>query len=865
MEWPFRGRDGEFQRAHALLRIPGSAGTVIAGPAYVGRTRFLAELLDRVGARRPVVRLAATRSSREVGYGVLGSLAPGPSSGPAEALEALAAGVGPDGILAIDDAQWIDDLSAHLVFELVRSRRAALALTLRRGHTPPHAFVTLVKDGYLDRVDLDPLDRRGSDAVVEAALAGRVATALLHELHETCGGYPMLLRAFVEDAVATGILVRDDATWVATGALRPPPILVDDVRDQLRQYGPEVTEGIQLIALGEPLEAEILDRLVDAEVTAALERTELVAHDPVTGRYRITTPGACMVVRAALEPSVMRVLSRRLSSAMVDQGLHAEDLVRLAIWRLDAGDDTDNSLFVRAAERAASTFDHQLTERLARAALPGGGIEARILLANALIHQRRNEEAEEQLAVATDLAATDENRARVAGVRSRLLFFRLGRTQEAVDVLEQACEAISEARLIDQLRGSLALLVSMLGDLDRALELCALVLDRADSASAAKVVASTSAAFARVLRGELAEARRCCEEGLAHPATEVTRDYPLARPLLEFLVMMAHSYEGELDTAERIGQDGYRDALAAGVDEVSGVWASQLAGVLLQRGDLDGAIRYSAEARRLLSKADPLGVHSLAHAAGATALAESGRVAEAQKLLDVFISVRALHDVRSELQEQRARAVIHAATGELETAAAVGLAAAEVALSHDHRIWAMTSAHHAVRLGYPEKVVDLMRTLVPRVEGSLLPTMADHAVALHRHDVEGLVDVGHRFARMGALLWAAEAYAQASRLAADAGERRRASLLRARAGSLLGRCPGAATPAIRGLQVTPLTRREHEIALLASGGLTSREIAERLVVSPRTVDNHLASVYRKLDISGRDQLAAALAVDATGP
>ena len=55
-----------------------------------------------------------------------------------------------------------------------------------------------------------------------------------------------------------------------------------------------------------------------------------------------------------------------------------------------------------------------------------------------------------------------------------------------------------------------------------------------------------------------------------------------------------------------------------------------------------------------------------------------------------------------------------------------------------------------------------------------------------------------------------------------------------------------------------LTEREWIIAQAAAHRERSREIAERLGVSVRTVDNHLASVYRKLGISGRAELEAEL-------
>lgn len=56
-------------------------------------------------------------------------------------------------------------------------------------------------------------------------------------------------------------------------------------------------------------------------------------------------------------------------------------------------------------------------------------------------------------------------------------------------------------------------------------------------------------------------------------------------------------------------------------------------------------------------------------------------------------------------------------------------------------------------------------------------------------------------------------------------------------------------------QRTPvrLTRREREILILISQGLPSKEVAEQLIVSKRTVDFHLANIYHKLRVSNRLQ------------
>jgi DNA-binding CsgD family transcriptional regulator len=58
--------------------------------------------------------------------------------------------------------------------------------------------------------------------------------------------------------------------------------------------------------------------------------------------------------------------------------------------------------------------------------------------------------------------------------------------------------------------------------------------------------------------------------------------------------------------------------------------------------------------------------------------------------------------------------------------------------------------------------------------------------------------------------------------------------------------------------VVPLTPRERDIATFAARGESSKEIAARLFLSVRTVNNHLQSTYAKLGVSGRHQLAGAL-------
>jgi DNA-binding CsgD family transcriptional regulator len=56
-----------------------------------------------------------------------------------------------------------------------------------------------------------------------------------------------------------------------------------------------------------------------------------------------------------------------------------------------------------------------------------------------------------------------------------------------------------------------------------------------------------------------------------------------------------------------------------------------------------------------------------------------------------------------------------------------------------------------------------------------------------------------------------------------------------------------------------LTENEQRVAELAASGLTNREVAAQLFISPKTVEANLARVYRKLGIRSRAELGARLA------
>ena len=55
-----------------------------------------------------------------------------------------------------------------------------------------------------------------------------------------------------------------------------------------------------------------------------------------------------------------------------------------------------------------------------------------------------------------------------------------------------------------------------------------------------------------------------------------------------------------------------------------------------------------------------------------------------------------------------------------------------------------------------------------------------------------------------------------------------------------------------------LTQREREVALLVADGLRSREVADRLAIAPQTVKSHLKTIFDKLGVRNRVELARRL-------
>ena len=314
--------------------------------------------------------------------------------------------------------------------------------------------------------------------------------------------------------------------------------------------------------------------------------------------------------------------------------------------------------------------------------------------------------------------------------------------------------------------------------------------------------------------------------------------FPLVPPLPEaglgvetivFAEVFVNSMHGDLAEAHRLAVQAHQEK--AEWDSMRAIWAVSLAGMARAGGRL-------LEARRILLETRT-----------AQAFVRSCELAVVEAMLG--------NDARSLLAEAEERApqgMRPYGTGlwlaRIWAGGASAFDAAADTRAHGEFALEAMLLHEAVRLGQAADALERLQELASTTTGLLVPLYAAHAEALVHNDSAALVKVAARFEKAGCLLLAAEA-------AAEAGDR-------ALFGRLMAHCEGARTPALTRMTLTPLTPREREIAVLAARGLTNKEIATSLVISARTVDNHLSSIYAKLGIATRGELALVLADDLGG-
>jgi len=863
--WPLVGRDGELGFAAELLSDGSLGGVVVAGAAGVGKTRLAAEVSQAAQARGCAVEwVRATRSAASIPLGAFAALLPAADGAAgrgaellARARQALVERAGESRlVLCVDDGHLLDLGSAALVHQLVAASEAFAIVTVRRGEPVPDALRALWKDELCAFVELDVLARGDVERLLEDVLGGPMDGRSVSALWELTQGNVLFLRELVLYGVERGLLTAAGGIWRWRGEVGAGMRLTELVVSRLEGLATSERGALEVLAVGAPLEVGLLE----AQEMAALEALEVQAlvERRVDGRRRfvdVAHPLYGEVVRARLAGTRLEAIQRRLADVVQARGgRRRDDVLRLAAWWLRSGGAADPALLERAAEQALAALDFVLAERFAQAAVQaGGGFGARLALGRALSGAGRADEADRLLGGLEGQAGDDGQRAAVAIAMARHLFWGLARPDDADAALERGQAAVSHDGLRDELVALRVRLVAAQGRPLEALAAAEPLLRDAGVREQARLQAAAAAAEALLSLGRLDDAIALTETW--QPIARRHRDeLPLVEPVLLSERASGLRFAGRLVEATELAQQSYELALARRSAQSTAIEASALGLVWLARGRVGTALRFFRESAALLRDTDAVGMLAFALAGIGQAAAQAGEPGLARQAVQEMEHTRLGHK-GFECELGLARAWSAAAAGELTRARSLARETSELAQSRGQDIYVTRALHELCRLGDPGAAVPELARLADSVDGPFAQVAAAHAAALVARDGRALLQVAERFADQDALLAAAEAADAAGAAHRDSGRAASASAAAARSAVWLRACEGARPPTLlNAATADELTFREREIALLAAGGLSSRQIADRLVVSVRTVDNHLQRAYRKLGITGRKDL-----------
>ncbi|MDT0467168.1 helix-turn-helix transcriptional regulator [Streptomyces gibsoniae] len=865
-DWPLTGRTEELQFIDRAARSGGGTrGVLLSGAAGVGKTRLARETVAAGARRGAVTRWATgTASARALPLGAFAAWTE-PGGGDASrtlnrTLDALLHGAGPAGALvAVDDAHLLDDLSALLVHQLVLRQAAAVVITVRAEHPAPDAVTALWKDGHLERLEVQPLSEPQTAAALEAVLRGPVDSTTAGRLWKLTRGNALILRHVVESELKAGNLRRVRGTWRWSGTPSVSPVLADLVATRMGELSGRLRDVVDLLALGEPFDIALLAQLADPAAIEEAEARGLVTVEQAgdTLWAGLAHPLYGEARRAALGTLRARRLRGRMATALAGHPEHhGDNTLRRAVLAVDSDLPPDPVLFTEAAAHAALLMDMALVERLARGAVAAGaGFEAQLLVTTALAATTRHDDVKDELAVLSAMAVTDAELVRATLVRVPALAYVTSGPAEAEAVLEEAESRVEQDGFRLQLTALRAYLEATQGRLARAVECATTALAAPELPGEPVILASVGLVAALAVTGRADDMAPAAARG--HEAAVRSSQLGFLRAPLIMAETTGLILAGYLREAEDLAA-GFREEVR---DQEFG---NELSGFIM--GDAELGRGRVADATRRLREA-LVGLREHGNAGGfvyfcllslTRALALAGDLPGARSSLAELEAERSPSFAVLDPELALVRAWVTAVEGALSDAITLAHEGADGAARRGQYAHEVLALQTAVCLG-DASVAARLAELAGRVDGPRVRAAAAHAAALSTGDGEGLRAVSVRWEETGDLLSAADAAAQSASTHLRRGERAPAHAAAARAHRLAQACQGVRTPALlEAARPVPLTRREREIAVLVARGLTNQQIADRLVVSVRTVEGHLYRIGNKLGLTNRRELAALL-------
>jgi DNA-binding NarL/FixJ family response regulator len=854
------GRDDELTAIVGRLRARRGRSVVIAGPPGSGKTRLAAEVVREVAKTNVVIhRVVATLGLHSVPFGAFATAMPelDLSGGLVAVLQRVPGSLRDDRhLLLVDDAQLLDNASAELLSHLVRSGSCLAVITVRTPAPLPEAVADLWKGDDADHLKLTGLAPCAVEEIAAALLGGPLAASTVRWLVQASEGNPLYVRELVASASASKALVEDAGRWLVRQPVPASGRLVDLVAGRLDGLSAAAIEVVDLLAVGQPLPFELLvtlagDRAVeDAEFAGVLE--------PRGGSaVGLSHPLLAEVRRQQLPRTRLRRISARLAETMkVDEFSSRPDVLRVARWALDAGSAPDLDLLVTAATTARAMAELDLAESFARHALSAGaGAPAALVLGEALFFSGRLDEADDVLCDAAPLCRNDSDLAAITAARAYLLGTLKGDRAAAVQLLAEVAPKLEDVSAQMKVMGSLTMLRVLAGEPRLAAESALTVAGASDTAIANRGLYYAAVAHAQMGAGEAAlvfAARGLGEHATPAKQAASRREHNVGFAMAQ-LGMGRFRDAGELSGAMRdlAGRDHEMEATYC----LLGGMAAFEQGQLSMAHDLfsDGIAH-----NRAIEDLAPLRWCLGGLALTTATIGDLDRASRAISELDGLGS-HWMELFEAELVN-RGRAWMRVLRGDVSGAIELLVEAAADAAGRGQHVGEGSLLHDVVRLGAPHLAGDRLLELEDHVDGDLIDAYSAHARGAIAGDVDLLEEAANRFERTGALLYAAEAGATAARLHEQAGSGRRAALWRQHVDQLVNQCGPVRTPALLGRsQAATLTRREREVACLATSGATATMIAAQLHLSVRTVENHLQRAYTKLGVTRREELSSMLA------
>ncbi|MEV0233749.1 AAA family ATPase [Nonomuraea sp. NPDC050786] len=911
--WPeLVGRAGEMSRIEAAI-ADGNRLVLIDGEPGVGKTRLLEYLVDHAqAAGRTVLAGGATEFERLVPFGMyvdaftrLSDAAPGTlaeaalrtllSAGEADQLDryhtyrgirALLAHVadGHGAVLALDDLHWADAPSLELTEFLLRRPPAAgllLAIACRSSMIPPAVYDAVARqDPRVIRLSLGPLDEDAAAALVPPGVdAGRRRL-----MYRVSGGNPLFLRALL-DAGDTTLAELADGRPGATLALEQTLLAV--LRRELDRLSPVARRAAHAAAVaGELASLVVISHVAELDAPAAAS-----AVDELCRQGLGTLAGA----RFAFRHPLVRAAAYDTSGAGWRVAAHARvaDYLRR----------TDGSLALLAhhTERCAEPGDERAARTLGDAGiayLNSAPATAVRLLREALrVLPERDDLVPYRGQLLTGLARGTGVMGSLAESR-RLLHEVIHLPHEVASVAVAFSSVVSR----------------MLGRLDEARALVSAQIRRAGQDRRVRAQLLLELAAVAMLRADPEGARLHAREALGLVSWAADPELGAAAYAIQALACLQ---DGDLAAArahsKRAGwlMDSASDTtLVPHVELVAPLSWSE---ICLQRPT--AAERHLARGIDLATMSGRSYAMPYLLISQAQLKARAGRLTEAIEIAEH--AAAASEYIRSSETLAMARCVMLLPVLWRDGVQPAMALADRLAADRPGSAWWQAMAYVAVaqvRLagraepGYPLPSVltrdtDVERLAVQSIragaDGDVGAALARSAAAVEaagdlpyqlgiaydararalsgRDDLAGAVAAAQiateRFAESGAVVERGLAHQFLATVHSRMGDvaschdeigRAKAAYKESGADWLAGQLARverrlAARGPRQAARETTLTARERQVAELVSQGLTNREVAERLQVSQKTVETHVARIFSKYDVRSRVALARRLA------